>query len=205
MYMYIYVHVHVQPFFKYMYTRCPLTCKCTLYTCIFTALVSYGMQVHMYIRIVHVCFRSELILNTHMYVYCMCTCVQAHYSVRYKTNLHKDRSYMYTYLGTIINPRRACTARVTVVVLCVCVCLSACYHSSSGIVHFYMYVTTSVPTASIRLVFSSWILRRMLCSEVMASFAYRKSHQRYYRDPELISSTAQGYKVVRKPNRALNA
>ena len=45
----------------------------------------------------------------------------------------------------------------------------------------------------------------MLCSEVMASFAYRESHRRYYRDPELIPSTAQGYKVVQKPNRALNA
>ena len=45
----------------------------------------------------------------------------------------------------------------------------------------------------------------MLRSEVMASFAYRESHRRYYRDPELIPSTAQGYKVVQKPNRALNA
>ena len=45
----------------------------------------------------------------------------------------------------------------------------------------------------------------MLRSEVMASFAYRESHRRYYRDLELIPSTAQGYKVVQKPNRALNA
>ena len=45
----------------------------------------------------------------------------------------------------------------------------------------------------------------MLRSEVMASFAYRESHRRYYRDPELIHSTAQRYKVVQKPNRALNA
>ena len=45
----------------------------------------------------------------------------------------------------------------------------------------------------------------MLHSEVMASFAYRESHWRYYRDLELIPSTAQGYKVVQKPNRALNA
>ena len=41
--------------------------------------------------------------------------------------------------------------------------------------------------------------------KVMASFAYRESHRRYYRDPELIPSTAQGYKVVQKPNRTLNA
>ena len=45
----------------------------------------------------------------------------------------------------------------------------------------------------------------MLRSEVMASFAYRESHRRYYRDPELIPSTAQGYKVVQKSNRVLNA
>ena len=45
----------------------------------------------------------------------------------------------------------------------------------------------------------------MLRSEVMASFAYRESHRRYYRDPELSPSTAQGYKVVQKPNRTLNA
>ena len=52
-----------------------------------------------------------------------------------------------------------------------------------------------------RMAFSLTMLR----SEVMASFAYRKSHRRYYRDPELIPSTAQGYEVVQKPNRALNA
>ena len=45
----------------------------------------------------------------------------------------------------------------------------------------------------------------MLRSEVMASFAYCESHRHYYRDPELIPSMAQGYKVVQKPNRALNA
>ena len=42
----------------------------------------------------------------------------------------------------------------------------------------------------------------MVRSEV---FAYHESHQRYYRDPELIPSKGQGYKVVQKPNRALNA
>ena len=44
-------------------------------------------------------------------------------------------------------------------------------------------------------------------ASVIASFAYRESHRRYYRDLELIPSTAlpQGYKVVQKPNRALNA
>ena len=62
---------------------------------------------------------------------------------------------MLTHLGMVsalINPRRACAARVTVVVLCVCVCvfvcLSVCYHSSGSIVHFY--APTNVPIASIR-------------------------------------------------------
>ena len=32
----------------------------------------------------------------------------------------------FTCIYTVVNPRRACTARVTVVVLCVCVCLSGC-------------------------------------------------------------------------------
>ena len=36
----------------------------------------------------------------------------------------------------------------------------------------------------------------MLRSEVMASFAYRESHRSYYRDPELIPSTAQGYNAT---------
>ena len=39
----------------------------------------------------------------------------------------------------------------------------------------------------------------------MASFAYRESHQRYYSDPELVPSMAQGCKVVQKPKGALNA
>ena len=30
--------------------------------------------------------------------------------------------------ATIVNPRRACTARVTVVVPCVCVCVSECFY-----------------------------------------------------------------------------
>ena len=46
----------------------------------------------------------------------------------------------------VINPRHACTARVTVVVLCVC--LSVCYHSSGGIVHFY--AETKVRAALLR-------------------------------------------------------
>ena len=39
------------------------------------------------------------------------------------------------------------------------------------------------------------------CLEVVASFAYRESHQPCYIDPEFVPSTAQGYKVAEKPNR----
>ena len=43
------------------------------------------------------------------------------------------------YHINIVNPRRACAARVTVVAVsvCVCVCLSVCYRSSGGMVCFY--------------------------------------------------------------------
>ena len=35
----------------------------------------------------------------------------------------------------------------------------------------------------------------------MASFGYRDNHRPCYSDPELIPSTAQGYKVAEKLNR----
>ena len=34
------------------------------------------------------------------------------------------------HLRDVVNPRRACAARVIVVVPCVCVCVSVCYHYS---------------------------------------------------------------------------
>ena len=40
-------------------------------------------------------------------------------------------------LLSVINPRHACARGLQYLRLCVCVCLSVCYHSSSGIVHFY--------------------------------------------------------------------
>ena len=50
-------------------------------------------------------------------------------------------NYMYHYIHWIINPQRACAARVTVlavsVCLSVCVCVSVCYRSSGGMVYFY--------------------------------------------------------------------
>ena len=64
--------------------------------------------------------------------------------------LEKMLTHLGMVLALIINPRCTCAARITVVVLCVCVCvcLSVCYHSSGGIVHFY--VPTNVPIASIQ-------------------------------------------------------
>ena len=43
-------------------------------------------------------------------------------------------------MSSLINPRRTCAARVTVVCWphsCVSVCLSVCYHASEGIARFY--------------------------------------------------------------------
>ena len=94
--------------------------------------------------------------------------------------------------------------RVTVLALCVCVCLSVCllvsYYSRGGSFH-----SNARYKQGILLIFDLWIVVKMLRSEVMVSFAYRESHQRYHRNPELIPLTTQGYKVVQKPNGALNA
>ena len=50
------------------------------------------------------------------------------------------------------------------------------------------------------LISSSWISLEMLCSKVMPSFAYCKSHRPCYSKPELIPSMVYGYKVTEKPN-----
>ena len=42
-------------------------------------------------------------------------------------------------------------------------------------------------------------------AEVMASFTYRNSHRPCYGGPDLVPSTAQGYKVAEKSNRTPNA
>ena len=94
-------------------------------------------------------------------------------------------------------PRRACAARVTVLGLCRSVTtFSATAHNNAPNKIFQRDMSKVL-----KMAFSLTVFR----SEVMASFAYRESHRRYYRDPEIIPSTAQGYKVVQKPNRALNA
>ena len=105
----------------------------------------------------------------------------------------------------VVNPRRTCTARVTVVCLylCVSVCLSARYpltHSFCRLKARYQWLTNDNIS-----VLNSWISLKMLHLEVMASFAYRKSHRLCYSDPELVPSTVQGYKLAEKPNRTPNA
>ena len=108
-----------------------------------------------------------------------------------------------SHVQTVINPRRACAARVTVL-MCVSVCLSVTTFSATARNNapnkIYQRLQRDMSKV-LKMAFSLTTLR----SEVLASFAYRESHRRYYRDPELISSTAQGYEVVQKPNRALNA
>ena len=86
------------------------------------------------------------------------------------------------------------------------VCVSVCYHVFCHRVQ--PCAQQDIPAASVghEQSFKNGVFfNNASRSEVMASFAYRKSHRCYYRDPELIPSTAQGYKVVQKPNRALNA
>ena len=73
-------------------------------------------------------------------------------------------------LYCIINPRRACTARVTVVVLsfCLSVCLSVCYHVFCRYAQQdgqYAILMGSVPHW---LYFKNSVFVKMLCSRVMA-------------------------------------
>ena len=73
-------------------------------------------------------------------------------------------------LAVVVNPRRACAARITVLGLCVCVsvCLSVCYHV------FCRYAQRdgqkAIPTGSVPhwLYFKMAILIKMLRSKVMA-------------------------------------
>ena len=52
-----------------------------------------------------------------------------------------------TSLILVVNPRRACAARVTVVYIpvCLCICLSVCYHANEGIARLYSKM--KIPTA----------------------------------------------------------
>ena len=90
----------------------------------------------------------------------------------------------------IINPRRACAARVTAVVLCVCLCVCVCVHDYSR--------TTGYEAAYERyqqlqcykgLKNNVGILLKRLRSRDMASFAYRDRLRWYYSDPCFVCSS----------------
>ena len=97
--------------------------------------------------------------NTHI-----CTYIYTHTCIyMYTYTLH---TYMYLY---IIKPRRACAARVTVVVLCVCMYICTYVRALTS--------TSSICEAKARYqqisndiskVFDSWISPIMFCSKVMA-------------------------------------
>ena len=79
----------------------------------------------------------------------------------------------------VINPRRACAARVTVLSLsvCVCVCVCACVCVSvtsltaTPLTHRYKVRYESNANALLK-VFDSWISLKILCSKVTALFAH---------------------------------
>ena len=74
---------------------------------------------------------------------------------------------------TVINPRRACAARVTVLSLSVCVCVSESVTSLTAMPFTYRYKGRyeSIANAVLK-VFDSWILLKILCSKVTAIFAH---------------------------------
>ena len=75
----------------------------------------------------------------------------------------------------MINPRRACAARVTVLSLsvCVCVCVSVSVTSltATPLTHRYKVRYESNANALLK-VFDSWISLKILCSKVTALFAH---------------------------------
>ena len=79
------------------------------------------------------------------------------------------------YGSNIINPRRACAARVTVlslsVCVCVCVCESVTLLTATPLTHRYKGRYESKANAVLK-VFDSWISLKILCSKVMALFAH---------------------------------
>ena len=74
-------------------------------------------------------FCPTAVLFTHMHVYTCTYCQQGKCSCYYRR-----QQQLLGNLCSVINPRRACAARVTVVVPCVClsVCLSVCYSYSGS-------------------------------------------------------------------------
>ena len=76
---------------------------------------------------------------------------------------------------SIVNPRRACAARVTVLGLCVCVCVCVTQHLTFGVtIHATNHTNHLLPKEGQR--FSLEILP----SRVMASFTYHGQRPRRY-------------------------
>ena len=74
------------------------------------------------------------------------------------------------------------------------VCLSVClYHAKRYLVCLYAESKVHPILRELLKSFDLWIFEKTFRSKVMESLA---SHQRYFRDPELIPSTAQGYKSL---------
>ena len=78
-------------------------------------------------------------------------------------------------VASLVNPRRACAARVTVLSLsvCVCVCVSESVTSltATPLTHRYKVSYNSNANALLK-VFDSWISLKILCSKVTALFAH---------------------------------
>ena len=75
----------------------------------------------------------------------------------------------------VINPRRACAARVTVLSLsvcaCACVCASVTSLTATPLTHRYKVRYESNANALLK-VFDSRISKKILCSKVTALFAH---------------------------------
>ena len=78
--------------------------------------------------------------------------------------------------------------------VCLCVCVSVCYHVFCHGAQQCAQQDIPAASAGHEQSFKNGVFFN---NASFRSYAYRESHRRYYRDPELIPSTAQGYKVVR--------
>ena len=74
-------------------------------------------------------------------------------------------------INIVVNLRRACAARVTVLILCVCVRASVTSLTATPLTHRYKVRYESNANALLK-VFDSWISLKMLCSNVTALFAH---------------------------------
>ena len=90
-----------------------------------------------------------------------CSCLQTRHTI--VESVHRLFCYM------IINPRRACAARVTVLSLsaCACVCESVTSLTATPLTHRYKGRYESKANAVLK-VFDSWISLKILCTALFA-------------------------------------